>query len=119
MAADASSLVSIEKWGQKRAIILGEVLGILEILLEAAAPAAWAVFSTYGGRAKILAQMNEELPKNVSIAKLPGNVKLLGLASLLNDIASEMIFPLMPAFLIGVLGGDKIHSWPPRRRCCC
>ncbi|HMC09900.1 MAG TPA: MFS transporter [Pirellulaceae bacterium] len=53
--------------------------------------------------------MNEDLPKEVSIAKLPGNVKLLGLASLLNDIASEMIFPLMPAFLIGVLGGNKIH----------
>jgi MFS family permease len=39
--------------------------------------------------------------------KLPRNVKILGLASLLNDIASEMVFPLLPAFLIGVLHGSK------------
>lgn len=38
---------------------------------------------------------------------LPRNVKLLGLASLLNDVASEMIFPLMPQFLLTVLGGSK------------
>src|SRR5690349_4002074 len=38
---------------------------------------------------------------------LPRNVKLLGLASLLNDIASEMIFPLLPTFLIGTLGAGK------------
>ena len=31
---------------------------------------------------------------------LPRNVKVLGLASLLNDIASEMIFPLLPGFLL-------------------
>ncbi len=40
---------------------------------------------------------------------LPRNVKLLGAASLLNDIASEMIFPLMPQFLITVLGGNRFH----------
>jgi MFS family permease len=39
--------------------------------------------------------------------RLPRNVKILGLASLLNDIASEMVFPLLPAFLIGVLHGSK------------
>src|SRR6476619_1322610 len=39
--------------------------------------------------------------------KLPRNVKILGLASLLNDIASEMVFPLLPAFLINVLHGTK------------
>jgi MFS family permease len=38
---------------------------------------------------------------------LPRNVRLLGVTSLLNDIASEMIYPLMPQFLIGVLGGSK------------
>src|SRR6478735_10392491 len=38
---------------------------------------------------------------------LPRNVKILGLASLLNDIASEMVFPLLPAFLISVLHGSK------------
>ena len=37
---------------------------------------------------------------------LPCNVKVLGLASLLNDIASEMIFPLLPSFLLNVLGGN-------------
>lgn len=36
---------------------------------------------------------------------LPRNVKLLGLASLLNDVASEMVYPLLPRFLTGVLGG--------------
>lgn len=40
-------------------------------------------------------------------APLPWNVKLLGLASLLNDTASEMLAPLLPEFLIGVLGGTK------------
>ncbi len=38
---------------------------------------------------------------------LSRNVRVLGLASLINDIASEMIFPLVPAFLVGVLGGGK------------
>jgi MFS family permease len=38
---------------------------------------------------------------------LPRNVKILGLASLLNDIASEMVFPLLPAFLMEVLHGTK------------
>lgn len=52
--------------------------------------------------------MNEERAK-APIAKLPANVKLLGAASLLNDIASEMIFPLMPTFLIEVLGGSKAY----------
>jgi MFS family permease len=40
---------------------------------------------------------------------LPRNVRLLGVASLLNDVASEMIFPLMPQFLLGVLGGNRFH----------
>ena len=35
--------------------------------------------------------------------KLPRNVWLLGLASLVNDIASEMVFPLLPKFLREVL----------------
>jgi len=52
--------------------------------------------------------MNEGL-KQVSFAKLPANVKLLGAASLLNDIASEMIFPLMPMFLLGLPGGSKTY----------
>jgi MFS family permease len=39
--------------------------------------------------------------------RLPRNVKILGLASLLNDIASEMVFPLLPGFLLTVLGGSR------------
>ncbi|OHB76260.1 MAG: hypothetical protein A2W31_05650 [Planctomycetes bacterium RBG_16_64_10] len=38
---------------------------------------------------------------------LPRNVKVLGWASLLNDVASEMVFPYLPAFLMVVLGGNK------------
>lgn len=40
---------------------------------------------------------------------LPPNVRLLGWASFLNDVASEMIYPLMPQFLMGVLGGSCFH----------
>ena len=36
---------------------------------------------------------------------LPRQVKLLGAVSLLNDFASEMVYPLLPAFVTGVLGG--------------
>ena len=35
---------------------------------------------------------------------LPRQVKLFGCVSLLNDFASEMIYPLLPAFITGVLG---------------
>ena len=37
------------------------------------------------------------------------NVKLLGWASCLNDIASEMIFPLLPQFLMSMLGGNRFY----------
>jgi MFS family permease len=40
---------------------------------------------------------------------LPRNVKVLGLVSLLNDTASEMIFPLLPSFLLTVLGGNRFY----------
>src|SRR6059058_1434081 len=36
---------------------------------------------------------------------LPRQVKLFGWVSLLNDFASEMIYPLLPAFVTGVLRG--------------
>ena len=36
---------------------------------------------------------------------LPRQVKLFGAVSLLNDFASEMVYPLLPAFITGVLGG--------------
>src|SRR3989454_5487512 len=37
-------------------------------------------------------------------ARLPRAVKLFGAVSLLNDFASEMIYPLLPALVTGVLG---------------
>lgn len=40
---------------------------------------------------------------------LPRNVKVLGGASLLNDIASEMIYPLLPTFLLTVLLGNRFY----------
>lgn len=40
---------------------------------------------------------------------LPHNVKVLGMASLLNDIASEMVFPLLPNFLLTILGGNRFY----------
>src|ERR1700675_4583254 len=39
-----------------------------------------------------------------SATGLPRAVKLFGLVSLLNDFASDMIYPLLPAFVTGVLG---------------
>ena len=45
----------------------------------------------------------EPLP---SAEALPQNVRLLGWASLLNDIASEAVYPLLPQFLLG-LGGSR------------
>jgi MFS family permease len=42
-------------------------------------------------------------------ASLPRNVKLLGAVSLANDIASEMIYPLLPMFLLSVVGGSRFH----------
>src|SRR2546428_9626757 len=37
--------------------------------------------------------------------RLTKEVRLLDAVSLLNDFASEMIYPLLPAFVTGVLGG--------------
>lgn len=42
------------------------------------------------------------------MSKLPRAAKLFGLVSLLNDFASEMIYPLLPAFVTGVLGGGAV-----------
>ncbi len=39
-------------------------------------------------------------------AALPRNVKVLGGASLLNDVASEAVFPLLPLFLLHALRGN-------------
>lgn len=37
---------------------------------------------------------------------IPGTVKGLSLVSLFNDFASEMVYPLLPAFITGPLGGS-------------
>src|SRR3989441_6739872 len=41
---------------------------------------------------------------SAAAARLPRQVKLFGAVSLLNDFASEMIYPLLPALVTGVLG---------------
>src|SRR5262245_34081600 len=46
----------------------------------------------------------EDLPP-VRAAGLPPAVKGLSLVSLFNDFASEMVYPLLPAFVTGTLGG--------------
>jgi len=43
-----------------------------------------------------------------SALKLSGTVIALGLVSLLTDLSSEMIYPLLPAFLVGVLGAGAV-----------
>jgi MFS family permease len=40
------------------------------------------------------------------MSPLPRNVKALGIVSLLNDASSEMIFPLLPAFVTTTLGAS-------------
>jgi MFS family permease len=40
--------------------------------------------------------------------RLPRNVRVLGVTSLVNDIASEMTYPLLPLFVSQVLGGTPL-----------
>ncbi|HEX4562701.1 MAG TPA: hypothetical protein VH113_12780, partial [Gemmatimonadales bacterium] len=40
--------------------------------------------------------------------RLPRQAVLFGWVSLLNDFASEMVYPLLPAFVTGVLGGGAV-----------
>lgn len=47
--------------------------------------------------------------RDASKAALPRSVKIVGLASLLNDTASEMIYPLLPHFLLDVLLGNRFY----------
>ncbi len=48
------------------------------------------------------------MPAPESKAKLEPQVRLLGLISLLNDTASEMIYPLLPVFLVSTLGATPL-----------
>ena len=57
-----------------------------------------------------LATTNDGKPASATgEGALPRNVRILGLTSLLNDTASEMIFPLLPTFLLSVLGGNRFY----------
>src|SRR6058998_2491986 len=47
-------------------------------------------------------------PEPRAPSQLPRQVKLFGAVSLLNDFASEMVYPLLPAFVTGVLGGGAV-----------
>jgi MFS family permease len=40
------------------------------------------------------------------ISAIPATVKGLSLVSLFNDFSSEMVYPLLPAFIVGTLGGS-------------
>jgi MFS family permease len=53
--------------------------------------------------------MSAAPPPPAARPPLPRNVKVLGGTSLLNDVGSEMIFPLLPSFLLGVLGGNRFY----------
>ena len=56
-----------------------------------------------------MAEPNSEPSPESADNKLPRNVRLLGLSSLLNDIASEMIFPLLPKFILMLVGGNFLY----------
>ncbi|AFZ33329.1 major facilitator superfamily MFS_1 (plasmid) [Gloeocapsa sp. PCC 7428] len=45
---------------------------------------------------------------NQNLSKIPRNVWILGLGSLLTDISSEMIHSLLPLFLVSVLGASVL-----------
>jgi MFS family permease len=54
-----------------------------------------------------LSDPNSSPPPAPPRNRLPRNVILLSVTSLLNDVASEMLFPLLPTFMISVLKGTK------------
>lgn len=54
--------------------------------------------------------MNEPIPDQPAPPRsgLPRNVKILAVASLLNDVAGEIVFPLLPDFLLTVLKANRL-----------
>ncbi len=58
-------------------------------------------------KARRMSASEEKSPLTETRTTLPRTVRVLGLVSLLNDIASEMIFPLLPTFIVTVLGGSR------------
>src|SRR5204863_1109739 len=61
--------------------------------------------SGFGGRGSDRSPLRVPSPEPRTPNRLPRQVKLFGWVSLLNDFASEMVYPLLPAFVTGVLGG--------------
>ncbi|MFN5706927.1 MAG: hypothetical protein ACK48X_02625, partial [Planctomycetota bacterium] len=53
--------------------------------------------------------MTREPTKPDGSRRLPATVWLLSWVSLLADISGEMMYPLLPLFLVGVLGASKIQ----------
>ena len=51
-----------------------------------------------------MSQPDPSSPRSLWRRLLTGNVLWLSVASLLNDVSSEMIFPLLPVFLVSTLG---------------
>src|SRR4051794_13197927 len=47
----------------------------------------------------------QQVPVGRSVTRVPPTVRGLSLVSLFNDFASEMVYPLLPAFVTGTLGG--------------
>ena len=47
--------------------------------------------------------------KSGSVFGLSRNVLALGLVSLLTDVSSEMIYPLLPLFLTSILGAGQTY----------
>lgn len=49
------------------------------------------------------------MPNESMKNKLPANVRMLGWLSFCNDVASEMVYPLLPTFLLTMLGGSRFY----------
>src|SRR5438132_13833848 len=64
--------------------------------------------SGFGGRGSDRSPLRVPSPEPRTPSRLPRQVKLFGAVSLLNDFASEMVYPLLPAFITGVLGGGAV-----------
>lgn len=54
-------------------------------------------------------QQPQPIAPTHSQRKLPANVWLLCFVSFFADISSEMMYPLLPLFVVGVLGGNEIQ----------
>ncbi len=56
-----------------------------------------------------VAEPDRALSRRSGVTGLPATVVLLGVTSLFNDIGTEMIFPLVPVFLVEALGASPTY----------